>query len=185
MRRTNKNILAFEASWDTNVIEPRTGMRSLLDFIVVNKGTQYSYNFVNTPHELEYVLRNANTRKFSMLYFGFHGDPNKIKMGVYQEHAMTLDELAIIMGYRFAGYSIHFASCAVLDIDTEIIMNFKAQTGASFVSGYRHYVDFDASTLVDIALINSWMYSRNYNLMFKRLEKRYKHMLNENGFIWI
>jgi hypothetical protein len=182
--RRNKRILAFESNWDGFVVEPKSGMKTLMDFITTNKGTQYSYNFINTPVEFKYTIENVNPSKFSLLYLGFHGKPNAIRMGLNKEFIITLDNLAEMMGNRFTGYGIHFASCAVMDIDKNLLWDFKRSTGAAFISGYTNYVDFDESSLMDLALLNRWIYSVNYGTMFKKLERDYKSFIGLNGFTW-
>lgn len=183
-RRHNKNILVLESNWDGFVIEPKSGMKSFMDFIVSNKGIAHSYNFVNTPEELKYILENVTPSKFSFLYLAFHGKANAIKMGMNKEFTVSLDDLAEIMDGRFSGYGIHFASCSSLYVEEEQLRCFKEKTGAAFISGYTLDVDFDESSLMDLALINRWVYSKKYGLMFEKISKDYKSLVNLNGFVW-
>lgn len=181
-KRKNKNILCLEGNWDGYILEPKSGMKSLLDFITINSGTTYSYNFINTPTELKYVIDSVDVRNFSMIYLGFHGDPEKINMGRYGEFSVSLWELAEIFGKRFENYCIHFASCAVLNTDNQQIETFKNMVGAKFVSGYNKYVDFGDSSVIDLAFITDWINSKSYGLMFKKLQKKHDYIIKENGF---
>lgn len=181
-KRSGKNILCLEGNWDGFVLEPKSGMKSLLDFITANQGTYYSYNFINTIEEFKYVLDNTNTRNFSMLYLGFHGKPNSIITGRYKEFEIQIQDLAKMLGKKFSGYGIHFASCAVLDVNDEVLRSFKDETELAFISGYTKNVDFEESSLTDLALINRWMHSKKYGKMFTNMQKTYKSIILENGF---
>lgn len=183
-RKYRKGILCVESNWDGFVTEPKSGMKSFMDYITTNQGISQSYNFINTPVELEYVLKNVNPSKFSFLYMGFHGRPNAIKLGLNKEFVVTLDELSEMMGSRFSGYGIHFASCSSLYIEDEQLRNFKQKTGVSFITGYTTDVDWDESSLMDLAFINRWIYSKNYKTMFDNLLRDYKSLVNLNGFVW-
>jgi len=182
-KRNGKGIISIE-SWDGKIVnEPRGGMRSLLTFVSEFHQTPLNHNFLYTPEEMGYVLRNVSTRNNSLLYLALHGQPEAVQIGMYSEFNITLNELATMMGRRFEGFGMHLASCAVMSSSEESIYDFMDKTGVLFVSGYDSYVDFISSSLVDLALINSWMFSKNYNLMFKRMYKSpIKHLLVENGF---
>lgn len=180
-RQRNKNIIAIE-SWEGASLEPKAGMRSLLNFITETNNTHYSYNFTYTPTELSYILENIPTKDFSLLYFALHGRPEKISLGMYTEFEITLSELAIMIGKRFKGFGIHFASCAVMSAWDETLRDFMDKTEVLFISGYDRYVDFNESSLVDLALINRWMYARNYRRMFENMQHSYKPLLIDNGF---
>ena len=183
MKRKSKGIIAIE-SWDGKTVdEPRGGMRSLLNFVSDFHQTKFSYNFLYTPEEMRYILGNIPTRSFSLLYLALHGKPDKIQTGMYSEFEITLEQLAGMMGRRFEGFGLHLASCAVMSSEEESIRNFMDKTGILFISGYKKYVDFISSSLVDLALINSWMFAKNYRLMFEKMYKSpIKALLNENGF---
>lgn len=179
-----KNIIAIE-SWDgKNVFEPKLGMKPLLDFATILHGVKYSYNFFYTPEELRYLLRNIVVQKDSLLYLSLHGSPENIKLGMFSEFIINLDDLGEIMGRRFDGAAVHFGSCATLYSWQTTIQSFINKTGVRFVSGYTEYVDFSESSVVDLALINRWAYAKNYKKMFQRMEKSYKQMLLDNGFVY-
>ena len=181
-KRKNKNICVLESAWDTYTLEPKSSVKNLVDYITTTNGIKYSYNFMNTAEELNYVLNNVETTKFNFLYLAFHGKPNSIHLGLYTEFKITLDDLADIMGRRFEGYAVHFGSCAVLGIGHDAILSFKEKTGAAFVSGYEKYVHFGESSLMDMALIQRWIYVRNYRLIFEKMKTSYRSLISENSF---
>lgn len=182
IRKKNKNIIAIE-SWDGKTVdEPRGGMRSLLNFVSDFHETKFSYNFLYTPEELKYILSNIPTSRFSLLYIALHGKPESIQTGMYSEFEILLDDLADMMGSRFVGFGVHLASCATMSSSTDSIRRFIDKTGILFLSGYTEYVDFGESSLVDLALINRWMFAKNYKRMFENMYRSYKPILNENGF---
>lgn len=182
MTKQTKNIIAIE-SWDgKSVIEPRKGMKPLLTFVTSMNGTKYSYNFCYTPEELSYLLSNIPTRSSSLLYLSLHGSPEKIKLGMFSEFEIGLDNLAEMMGSRFVGFGIHFGSCATLFSWEETMRNFMNKTGVVFCSGYEKYVDFNESSIMDLAFINRWIYARNHKRMFENMKKSYKQLMKDNGF---
>lgn len=182
-KKKSKGIIAVE-SWDgSSMSEPRGGMKSLINFVSEFHETNFSFNFLYTPEELRYILQNISTRNFSMLYLALHGRPNSIQTGIHSEFEITLDQLAEMMGRRFEGFGLHLASCAVMSSSEESIRSFMNKTGILFISGYKFYVDFISSSLVDLALINNWMFAKNYRRMFEKMYKSpLKALLNENGF---
>lgn len=182
-KRNGKGIISIE-SWDGKIVnEPRGGMRSLLTFVSEFHQTPLNHNFLYTPEEMGYVLRNVSTRNNSLLYLALHGQPEAVQIGMYSEFNITLNELSEMMGRRFSGFGVHLASCAVMSSSEESIYDFMDKTGVLFISGYKKYVDFISSSIVDLALINNWMFARNYRRMFEKMHKSpIKQILSENGF---
>lgn len=183
-KRQNKNIIAIEA-WENYELEPRAGMKSLLDFLTLTNQIKYNYNFIYTPTELKYILETIPTKQYSFLYVALHGYPEKINLGSQTEFEIKLSELASWMGRRFEGYGLHFASCAIMNSWVDTLSSFKGLTGLSFVSGFTKFVDFNSSAVVDHILINEWAYSRSYRKMFSRITGTHKKLLQENGFEFI
>jgi hypothetical protein len=184
MARNRKNIAAIEA-WENYELEPRAGMKSLLDFLSVSSQIRYSYNFIYTPQELSYVFSTIPSNKFGLIYLAMHGNPERINMGSNSEFTVSLDELATMMGYRFEGFGFHFGSCAVMNSWEESLSSFKEKTGVAFVSGFSKYIDFSSSAIVDHILISEWAYSRSYKRMFHRMYSTHKTLLKQNGFEYI
>jgi len=182
-KRTTKGIISLE-SWDGSDSE-NASMQPILRFVSDFHGTKNYYKFLYTPEEMKYILNNVPTRNFSLLYLALHGNPNKIHTGMYTEFEISLNDLAEMMGKRFQGFGLHLASCAVMSSSQESIYDFMDKTGILFMSGYDRYVDFMSSSLVDLSLINNWMFARNYKLMFKKMFKSsVRQLLNENGFTY-
>jgi hypothetical protein len=184
MRNRRKNIIAIEA-WENYELEPRAGMKSLLDFLTITNQTGYNYNFVYTPTELKYILETIPTKNYSLLYFALHGYPEQISLGSKTEFEIGLDQLAEWMGYRFQGFGLHFASCAIMNSWEDTLSSFKQKTGLAFISGFTRYVEFQSSAIVDHALIAEWAYSRSYRRMFDRLTNNHKTLLKNNGFEYL
>lgn len=182
-KRTAKGIISLE-SWDGSNSE-NASMQPILRFVSDFHGTKNYYKFLYTPEEMKYILNNVPTRNFSLLYLALHGNPEKIHTGMYTEFEISLNDLAEMMGKRFQGFGLHLASCAVMSSSQESIYDFMDKTGILFMSGYTKYVDFISSSLVDISIINSWMFARNYKLMFEKMFKSsIRQLLNENGFTY-
>jgi len=183
-KRHRKNIIALE-SWENYDLEPRAGMKSLLDFLSITNNIKYNYNFIYTPTEFKYILETVPTKNYSLLYVALHGTPEKIRTGANTEFEMTLNELADVMGKRFKGFGLHFASCAVMNSWQDTLFSFKEKTELAFVSGFTQYVDFQSSSIVDHALISEWIYSRSYRRMFERMGETHKKLLQTNGFEYL
>jgi len=183
-QRNGKNIIAIE-SWENYDLEPRAGMKTLLDFLSITNKTKYNYNFIYTPTELKYIMKTIPTKTYSLIYVALHGTPEKIQTGSNTEFEITLSELAETMGNRFEGFGLHFASCAVMNSWQDTLLSFKDKTGLAFVSGFTHYVDFQSSAIVDHALISEWIYSRSYKRMFDRLTETHKKLFQKNAFEYL
>ncbi|SRR5258706_8184321 len=183
-KRHRKNIIALE-SWENYDLEPRAGMKSLLDFLAITNQIKYNYNFIYTPTELKYILETIPIKGYSLLYVALHGSPEKIRTGSNTEFEISLSELAEVMGKRFEGFGLHFASCAVMDSWQDTLFSFKEKTGLAFISGFTRYVDFQSSSVVDHALISEWIYSRSYRRMFERMTEIHKKLFQKNGFEYL
>jgi len=170
-------------SWNDDTIEPREGMKHLLSFLVNNiEGLDLYHRLLQTPTELDYVIKKAPVKPNSLLYIASHGRPNFVKLGNKSEFDVYLSDLATSMGKRYKGCGVHFASCAVLSSPKKEIQDFVDATDVAFVSGYKKYVDFGESSLMDMALINRWAWSTYHRPMFKKLTRDYKYMVEINGF---
>lgn len=175
-------IIALE-SWNGENNEPKTGMKNLLSFVAENnKGVSLHYSFLYTPREMEYILRMTKPKGKTLLYFSMHGRPNFVDTGTHSEFEISLDDLALYMGETYKGCGVHFASCAILSSDKDTILGFIDKTKVSFVSGYKFYVDFLESSLMDLAFLQRWVWSRYNRPMLEKLFPDYKNLTKTNGF---
>jgi hypothetical protein len=116
------------------------------------------------------------------LYLSLHGNKNQIVTGSSSEFRIPLDVLSKVMGKKYKGVGVHFASCAVMKSDMEEFIN---STGVSFVSGYSKYVYFDDSSIMDLSMLMAWFWSTYNKPMFRKLEQDFPELIKRNGFEYI
>jgi hypothetical protein len=84
------------------------------------------YNYLNEWAEPEYF-------SFQILALSFHGCPGHIFIG---DVRISLEEIGDIINARGRGRMIFFSSCETLNIRSERIQKFLAQTKLTRISGY-------------------------------------------------
>lgn len=140
-------ILCIESNWNGRQASNRS-VSYLLQLIATEYGCPVVHLHANTPEELLHNLRNFNYGfRRGLLYLAFHGKPGHIKLG--NQQYVSFEELSEMMNHRFAGWFIHFGSCATLRSDAR---QFKKDIGASMVSGYNKYVYWIESSAMDVLL---------------------------------
>jgi hypothetical protein len=77
---------------------------------------------------------------FTVLYLAFHGSPGRFYLD--DGECITLEELGDFMAGKCDGKIVHFGSCATLRADEERLRDFRKQTKAKALTGYRRNVDW-------------------------------------------
>ena len=181
---TGKNILCLESHWGGSFKEPKLTVKPILDYITIARGNRYAYHLGYTREELTQFLSDIPARDYNLLFMAFHGRPGKITFGMDYKNRLSFNELADIMGTRFHGYGIHFASCSVLKDNEKDVRDFMEKTQVAFVSGYGQGVDYIEGALMDTAFLGKWIWYKSASMAFKNIKQAYKDFIKENKFIW-
>jgi hypothetical protein len=133
----------------------------------------------NTMEELKYKLEiSPRKRGYGLLYLAFHGKPGLIVM---DGTPVEIEVLAGLMGKRFADWSIHFGSCATMNIEKYRVSNFLLATGALIVTGYQKYTDWMEASALDLLLLDWVQNYRDMRKFWDGFRKTYRDLVQMTG----
>jgi Family of unknown function (DUF6642) len=180
MNRDN-HIFAIEGEWE-NKLDNNLTIKSALTMLQEVSGIEYIFRKVNTVDSLLAYLQQseaASYKKYSFILIASHGSSKDIELS--RDQIISLKELAKKCSGIFNNKVVHFSSCGVLQ-NKKSIHEFKEFTGARMVSGYSKSVDFLQSSLLDIALINSFYGNNSPVITYNHLNRYYPELIELLGF---
>lgn len=139
-------------------LNARYSVRPILQFLRDLNGTDFIFRDVGTADELRHYLRQwtlAKNSKYNIGYFSFHGSPGELCFPAGRKRPLTLEELGGWLEGRAAGRIIHFCACSVVRLGSTRLQEFRQQTGASAVMGYRTNVDWAESMAFETLVFNA------------------------------
>jgi hypothetical protein len=174
-----KNIACLESLWTQDLVS-RLSVLPILELTTRVTDAKYVYLTCNTKAELRYNLSLLGRRKScGILMLAFHGDPGKIELA---EHLLvSLESLATMMGRKFAGWVVHFASCSTVQIDKARLARFVAETEVALVTGFTRQLDWTEGAVMDLLLLRWLQDYRDLNALWKHLQKRYPDLIATTG----
>lgn len=168
------NIICFETEWLYNHHEKdkrfnlncRPVLQCLKDFY----GCDFIYRNFLTKDDLKYYMDYFNTasfkKKYPIVYISTHGWNSSIHLEGVKETKhkkkqqeeenksdISLFDLSQLVPGFFEDRIVHFSSCKTL-IREQDALDFKYETGAKYVSGYKKSVDAMRSVILDMAYFN-------------------------------
>lgn len=153
-------IFALEGDPELN-LEAQYSVRPILQFLKDLNGSDYIFRDIGTAEELRHYLRQwtlAKNSKYNIGYFSFHGSPGELCFPDGRKRPVTLEELGDWLEGRTAGRIIHFCACSVVRLGSARLQEFRQQTGAAAVMGYRTDVDWAESMAFETLLFNALHY---------------------------
>ncbi|HEX4514705.1 MAG TPA: hypothetical protein VH054_14245 [Polyangiaceae bacterium] len=157
-------VFCLEGDWygDHN---RSTSVRPLLDLL--GQGMARKPDFVHrdvaTREELaHYLTRWRRAKRFGLLYLAFHGSPGRLYLG-HRQHtrdAVTLDDIAAMVGSGLSGRVVHFGSCSTFAIDRRHIMRFLRQTGITAATGFATDLDWFRASVFEILALSTLLRCR-------------------------
>ncbi len=131
-----KRIYCIEGHWDygNRVVEP--SVEPMLACLRGMDQWEYARRDCATTDELVYFL-DAEWHRCdfgSILYVATHGAPGEVHLS--EEHAVTLEQLAVHLEDSCDDCLVHFGGCEVLNAPEPRLRDFMQKTGAMGVSGY-------------------------------------------------
>jgi hypothetical protein len=185
-------VFALEAEWTFDDFG-RSTIRPMLDLL--GHGVDGKLNVVHrdvaTREELAYYLRRwarCGERRFPVLYLGCHGDPGVVYLGDNGRRtvAVTLDEIAEMIGPGLCGRHVHFGCCSTLAVDRRHLTRFLRRTGIIAATGFQREVDWLRSTAFELLMLPTILrYSRTRRgarRMAAALNREAGHLRRELGF---
>ncbi len=177
--RYTKNIACLESLWDDS-LENRLSVLPILELTRRTTSAKFVYLTCNTRAELRHNLGLLGRRQScGILMLAFHGQPGNIKLPG-KEH-VSLESLAHMMGKRFAGWVVHFASCSTAKIDDERLSRFVELTEVAMITGFTKEVDWTEGAVMDLLLLR-WLQSyRDLNALWRYMGKKYADLVATTG----
>ncbi|MDZ4403617.1 DUF6642 family protein [Prosthecobacter sp.] len=174
-----KNIVCLEALW-TEELENRLSVLPILELTARTTSAKFIYLTCNTKAELRHNLSLVSRKKsYGILVLAFHGDPGKIELAKHV--VVSLDSLATMMGRKFAGWVVHFASCSTVQADEERLARFVTETQVALVTGFTQTLDWTEGAVMDLLLLRWLQDYRDLNAFWKHLQKRYPDLIETTG----
>lgn len=150
---------------------------------------EFVHRNVSTREELAHHLRRwRRTPRFRVLYLAFHGAPGCVFLEHRQRssEAVTLDDIAEMIGAGARDRLVHFGSCSTLAIDRRHVRRFMRETGVTAVTGFASDLNWFSSTVFEF-LVLATIVERRTNLRgVRRLDAALRgelpHLRRELGF---
>lgn len=183
----NKGIICIETEWEVTTRGNRRYMdtNSMLRFLHEVHKIPFIYRRVATERELAYYLKEFGKveyqKKYSILYFSFHGDTHTIRLEGDNKD-ISLSELSQYGNDVFTDRLVHFSSCKTMLKSESIVNKFKQETGAKLVSGYTKKVDTMLSCIHDLSLFDTFLSYKQVPTIRKRMETVYGGLSQKLGF---
>ncbi len=179
-------IFCLEGDWWNDFNQTST-VKPVLKLL--SQGTQRPVSFVHrdvaTRDEFAHYIAKWSQRgmkKFPLLYLAFHGDPGVLYVGDQRrkERAVTLDELAELLGTGLSGRMVHFGSCSTLNTDRRNITRFLAKTGALAATGFKSDVDWLKSAAFEVLIFEVML---RFKLTIRGARQMDKALLEEVPYL--
>jgi hypothetical protein len=176
-----KYVYCLEGDW-LDDLRKHVSVKPALEFMQLCSGIKYIHRNCATREQIGYYLKKYSGKKyekFSILYFAFHGEPHRIRLG---KEWITLDELADLSEGLLRGKIIHFGTCSTINIDTRYIKKFLKATGALCVCGYATDIDFLPGSVFDLLLFEICQNYKDIRFIERDMRRYYGKLIKMLGF---
>ena len=155
---TSHNIICLEAEWEyTEHTDNKFSLNTqpMLNWLKESYECDIIYRRIRTKADLKHYLDYFNHNpeefyKYDLIYIACHGEKKALWI---EGKDISLSSLANMARGFFADKVIHFSSCQTLS-NKLTAKEFKKNTGAKLVSGYKIPVNPQTSSICDIAYLN-------------------------------
>ena len=188
--RTMHNIICFETEWLYNShkgnqfnLETKLLLDCLRNFYNCDIIHRHILSRENLQYYMNYFISKRKFDKYDIVYFACHGSNHTISFEG-EDDEIDLIELAAMNKNFFSGKIVHFSSCRTLT-NEKMALEFKKQSEAKLVTGYRSSVDAMRAAIADMAYFNELMHIKNVGVILNdtsKFWKTYKSLLEELKF---
>ena len=176
-----KNIYCLEGNWEKDLRRKMSVDFSLM-FLEKNCDIKYIHKHCGTKETLMYYLSAWKLKKYksySICYLAFHGLEGEIIIG---KDCITLEEIADELKGACTDKIMFFGSCLVLQADRSRINNFLEKTGALCVCGYKASVDFLASSVFEMLVMDMMQSYKDMSCVQRDIGLYYSALAKELDF---
>lgn len=179
LRSYPKNIFCLESLWNTEV-ESKLTVLPLLELVSRINGIKYVHLSSNTLSEFEFNLKFLHRRPtYQILYLAFHGSSGHIS---FDDHDLSIEDLASILHGRFKNLTIHFGSCSTMNVDSKKLEQFTKDSGIRMLSGYAKNIDWVHSSAFEVLYFSALQEYKNTRYLISYLDKTYSDLIDCTGF---
>lgn len=185
-----KGIFCLEGDWAPD-LRAYQSVLPVLHLMRDGQDVPYIHRNVGTRPELEYYLSRWTLKKYDrypILYLAFHGDPSLIEIpgGRGEDRHMSLEELSRLLAGKCCGRIVHFGTCSTVNVHGRNLNRFLKETEALAICGYTKYIDWVASTALDLIIFDK-MQKQNFNpkgaeKIFKKIKEDASGLVGKLGF---
>ena len=182
-------IFCLETEWDQSKhdLNMKSAVLPLLEFVENNYNSNVPHAFRQVATEADFTyyiehLLEQSYKCYDFVYLCFHGAASKIYFANNTE--LSLKSFAEKYPSIFDGRTVHFGCCYSM-LDEEEVLNFKAETKAQLVTGFKKSVSFMESFIFELWLlkkINRYPKYRAKRIM-ELAEKEMPHYTKKLGFV--
>ena len=180
-KKYKKHIYCLEGDWQKDLRKQSTIHASLV-FLETNCDIKYIHKHCGTSESLTYYLSQWKLKKYSnysICYLAFHGFEGGVLVG---KNEVKLDEIAEILKDSCKDKIIFFGSCLVLQTERSKINDFLQKTGALCVCGYKVSVDFLASSVFEMLVMDMFQQYKDISCVQRDIDKYYSTLAKELDF---
>jgi hypothetical protein len=179
-----KHVACLEGWWTLD-FQNVVSVSPILDILEKTTGIGSVILRSSTFHELKHNVEvYKRIRGTGILYWAFHGVKGSIRLGGLKgDMIISLDELANLMGKRFRGWVCLFASCRLLNVDEQVILDFISKTQVLMVVGYTVQANFLESCCLEILLLDWLQRFKDMKKGMKSFIGEYKDLVEHTGMI--
>ena len=179
-------VFAFEGDWQADLRNPWNIEPMLHTMRDIGK-IRYIRRSIGTVPELEYYVDKWLQKRYAdyqVGYFGIHGGPGSLWLG--GERYVSLEDLEAMIDGRAGGRVIHFGSCSVMRTSDTRLRQFRKNTRARAVVGYRKIVYSDLEwAAFEILLLEALSRYRQVGAPARHLRDNYAYLTDKLGFAYI
>jgi hypothetical protein len=176
-----RKIYAIEALWFDN---SPLSVRGLLDIVQHAVEVPVTYYQADTTDQLRSTLDRYAWMicPGDILYIATHGHPGKLKFHASQEF-VELEELAEMMGKRFAGTVVFLSGCDVMVTDPERLRTFMKRTRIKALMGYTTEVNWVLGGALDMIVLQALQYFKKLRWAWKKIKVWHRDLIRGTGFV--
>jgi hypothetical protein len=181
MSKKNNGIFCIEGEWESN-LKDQSSIRPLVEFLAnSDELIEPIYRRVATVESFKHFASQwKDYPKHSIGYFSFHGD--KGALSLRKGERLDLRALGELLWGACKNKHIVLGSCKTLDVSPEELTNFRKDTGARSVSGYKKSPDWIESSAFDVILITNLLHHDSPAKTYAWLRNRCGGLMDAYGF---
>ena len=158
-------------------------MSPLLQLAEDVRGVKFERRDIATREEANFYLKKWAQRGYASSHpiaiLAFHGHSGNIELG---RGSMDLEEIGGILEGKCDGRYIHFDSCKVFNVSVKRIREFRQQTGARVVSGYRKDIDWIESAAFSLHILDALADGEPILDSLRKMHRRNGELAQRLGF---